>query len=205
MGCPKITYSHFHEPVLRCVWNATGSQGGCATMEESRAAEESQYFENVDKTRADRPFNYPDKNPTNAKVSKVPGKSNGLKLTLRVMAGDTIEISAKAFYNMDNSFPGASVNVAPIVGGILAGMTNPAANLSGEVNQLLSGNSEVFAGKSTALPFSPPSEGQGEAVYPKSGINFCCIIQRLKLLKKTPDTCRWMIKSMLFRYLQAIN
>jgi len=30
-----------------------------ATMEESRAAEESRYFENVDATRADRPFNYP--------------------------------------------------------------------------------------------------------------------------------------------------
>jgi len=178
MGCPKITYSHFHEPVLRCVWNATGSQGGCANMEESRAAEESQYFENVDATRADRPFNYPDKNPVNTKVSKVPGKSEGLKLTLKVMAGDTIEISAKAFYNMDNTYPGASVNVAPIIGGILAGITNPAANLSGEVNQLLSGNSEVFAGKSTALPFSPPSEGAGEAhdennlVKPKSGINF---------------------------------
>ena len=78
---------------------AGGSRGGdntavyIATMEESRAAEESQYFENVDATRADRPFNYPDKNPTNAKVSKVPGKSEGLKLTLKVMAGDTIEIS----------------------------------------------------------------------------------------------------------------
>jgi len=27
----------------------------------------------------------------------VPGKSEGLKLSLKVMAGDTIEISAKAF------------------------------------------------------------------------------------------------------------
>jgi len=35
-----------------------------ATMEESRAVEENQYFENVDATRANRPFNYPDKNPT---------------------------------------------------------------------------------------------------------------------------------------------
>jgi hypothetical protein len=81
-------------------------------MEESRAAEENLYFENVDATRADRPFNYPDVNPVNAKVSKVPGKSEGLKLALKVMAGDTIEISAKAFYNIDNSFPGANINVA---------------------------------------------------------------------------------------------
>jgi len=49
---------------------AGGSRGNVteyfATMEESRAAEENQYFENVDATRADRPFNYPDKSPTNA-------------------------------------------------------------------------------------------------------------------------------------------
>jgi len=85
-------------------------------------------------------------------VSKVLGKSEGLKLTLKVMAGDTIEISAKAFYNMDNAFPGKSVNIAPIIGGILAGMTNPAANLSGEGNQLLSQNLGSVASNSTALP-----------------------------------------------------
>jgi len=116
MGCPKLAYSHFHEPVLRCVWNANDRKDNCATMEESRAAEENLYFENVDATRADRPFNYPDANPLNTKVSKVPGKSEGLKITLQVMAGDTIEISAKAFYNVDKSLPGANVNVAPVIG-----------------------------------------------------------------------------------------
>ena len=72
-------------------------------MEESSAAEEEQYFANLKETRADRPFNYPDANPANVKLSKVPGKSEGLRITLKVMAGDTIEISAKAFYNMDNN------------------------------------------------------------------------------------------------------
>jgi len=33
-----------------------------ASMEENRAGEENLYFENVDVTRADRPYNYPDKN-----------------------------------------------------------------------------------------------------------------------------------------------
>ena len=76
----------------------------------------------------------------------MPGKSEGLKLTLKVMAGDTIEISAKAFYNMDNTYPGASVNVAPIVGGILAGMTNPVSTILGETSQLAND-----LGASTAL------------------------------------------------------
>ena len=99
------------------------------------------------------------------------------------MAGDTIEISAKAFYNMDNAFPGASVNVAPIVGSILAGMTNPVSTVIGETSQLAN---DLGASTTLALPFSPPlnpaglaeGNGLGEAhnennlVYPKSGINF---------------------------------
>ena len=32
---------------------------------------------------------------------------------INTVAGDTIEISAKAFYNIDNKMPGANVNIAP--------------------------------------------------------------------------------------------
>jgi hypothetical protein len=126
-------------------------------MEEGNAAEEERYFENLASTRADLPYNYPDRNPMNAKVSKVPGHSEGLKLTLKVMAGDTIEISAKAFYNMDNTFPGKSVNVAPIIGAALAAMTNPVGTVLGETSQLAN-DLGTIASNSTALPFSPPSE-----------------------------------------------
>jgi len=42
MGCPKLEY--FHEPVLRCVWNANDRKDNCATMEESRAVEEIIYL-----------------------------------------------------------------------------------------------------------------------------------------------------------------
>jgi len=142
-----------------------------ATMEEDRAAEENLYFENVDATRDDRPFNYPDENPLNTKVSKVPGKSEGLKLSLKVMAGDTIEISAKAFYNIDNSYPGASVNIAPIVGGILAGMSNPVNTVTGEATQLANDLGTV-AGKSTMLSNLPDYDQNDKTVQPKSGLNF---------------------------------
>ena len=43
-------------------------------------------------------------------------------LELEKMQKDEYEY---AFYNMDNSMPGKSVNVVPIVGAALAGMTNP--------------------------------------------------------------------------------
>ena len=178
MGCPKIEYFHFHEPVLRCVWNATGRKNNCATMEENRAIEENQYFANVDATRDDLPYNYPDRNPLNTKVSKVSGKSEGLKITLKVMAGDTIEISAKAFYNLDNSFPGKSINVAPIVGAALAALTNPVGTVLNEISNIASSPS------STTLPFSPPSEGLGRLLkkilqIQNLDLTLCFIIQDL--------------------------
>jgi len=142
-----------------------------ATMEENRAAEEEQYFANVAETRADMPFNYPHKSPTNTKLSKVPGKSEGLKIMIKVMAGDTLEISAKAFYNMDNSFPGASVNVVPIVGAVLAGMYNPLSTV-GEYSQLAN-NLGTTASNSTILSNLPGNDdNQNKTVQPQSGINF---------------------------------
>ena len=87
------------------------------------------------------------------------------------MTGDTIEISAKAFYNMDNTYPGASVNVAPIVGSILAGMTNPVSTVLSETTQLANDLGAV-ASNSTALSNLPDEKNENNLVQPKSGINF---------------------------------
>ena len=107
----------------------------------------------------------------NTKVSKVQGKSEGLKITLQVMAGDTIDISAKAFYNMDNSLPGASVNIAPIVGAALAGMTAPAGGALGEASQLAE-NLGTPTMNWVGLVELPQKNNQKNLVQPKSGINF---------------------------------
>ena len=58
----------------------------------------TRYF--ITNTRADQSYNYFDMNPSNAKVSKMQENSEGLKLMLKVMACDTVEISAKAFYKI---------------------------------------------------------------------------------------------------------
>ena len=142
-----------------------------ATMEESRSAEENQYFANVDATRADRPLNYPDANPLNTKLSKVAGHNEGLKLTLKVIAGDTVEISAKAFYNMDNRFPGKSVNIAPVIGAALAAMTNPVGTILNEASRVTNTTGAV-ASNSTRLAHLPEKNLQNNLVQPKSGINF---------------------------------
>ncbi|MEV4883276.1 RHS repeat-associated core domain-containing protein, partial [Chitinophaga ginsengisegetis] len=75
-----------------------------ATMETSAAATETALFSNIDNTRSAKPAGYPSDESagSNASVSKLTaangGKKIGPSLVLRVMAGDTIQIGAKAFY-----------------------------------------------------------------------------------------------------------
>ncbi len=133
--------------------------------------DESLYFDNLENTRADKPLNYPDKNPLNQKLSKVPGKSRGPSIMLQVMAGDTIEISAKAFYNIDKAMPGVTPDIAPVLGSAIAAMSNPTNVIVGEASQLAM---DLGATPSTSVALiSPPSEGPGEAdPTPEAGINF---------------------------------
>lgn len=75
-----------------------------ATMETQQAATETTLFSNVDETRSAKPAGYPQDQTTskNEFVAKLNAKDGGKKigpsLVLRVMAGDTIQIGAKAFY-----------------------------------------------------------------------------------------------------------
>ncbi|PSL47422.1 RHS repeat-associated protein [Chitinophaga niastensis] len=75
-----------------------------ATMETSKAATENALFSNIEATRVNKPVGYPQDNSAgdNAFVAKLNVNSGGNKigpsLVLRVMAGDTVQISAKAFY-----------------------------------------------------------------------------------------------------------
>ncbi|MBO9154095.1 DUF6443 domain-containing protein [Chitinophaga sp. GCM10012297] len=75
-----------------------------ASMETQNAAKENALFSNIDATRADKPVGYPEDATTdqNSFVSKLngdnPDKKIGPSLVLKVMAGDTVQIGAKAFY-----------------------------------------------------------------------------------------------------------
>jgi len=75
-----------------------------ATMETSAAPTETALFSNIDNSRAAKPAGYPadESAGSNASVAKLTaangGKKIGPSIVLRVMAGDTIQLSAKAFY-----------------------------------------------------------------------------------------------------------
>lgn len=74
-----------------------------ATMETASASKEAALFSNLDNTRISKPIGYPDegktsKNEAVAKLNGLDGKKVGPSIVLRVMAGDTIQIGAKAFY-----------------------------------------------------------------------------------------------------------
>ncbi|MGN7724011.1 RHS repeat-associated core domain-containing protein, partial [Chitinophaga sp. 22620] len=75
-----------------------------ASMETETAAKETALFSNIDATRTSTPTGYPQDATTqqNSFVAKLngenPDKKIGPSLVLKVMAGDTIQIGAKAFY-----------------------------------------------------------------------------------------------------------
>ncbi len=75
-----------------------------ASMETESAAKESALFSNIDATRTSKPAGYPQDATTNQNsfVAKLngdnPDKKIGPSLVLKVMAGDTVQIGAKAFF-----------------------------------------------------------------------------------------------------------
>lgn len=96
-----------------------------ATMETANAATEAALFSNVEETRAAKPAGYP-QDPTtesNEFVAKLNAKDGGKKigpsLVLRVMAGDTIQIGARAFYKSTGPKDNRSVTPEDMVAGLL--------------------------------------------------------------------------------------
>ena len=153
-----------------------------ATMEISKAEEEELYFANLNTTRADRPYNYPDKNPLNTKLAKVPGKSRGPSIMLRVMAGDTIEISAKAFYNIDDSQQGKGIDFSSIAGAAIAALTNPVSTVIGEM-QRITNDLGAVANQSTVLHPLLEENLQNNMPQPKSGINFVAYNDKFEVVE----------------------
>lgn len=96
-----------------------------ATMESSAAATEAALFSNVEETRTAKPAGYPDdeaagKNQFVAKLNaKDGGKKIGPSLVLRVMAGDTIQIGARAFYKSNGPKDNKDATPEEMLAGLL--------------------------------------------------------------------------------------
>jgi RHS repeat-associated core domain len=113
-----------------------------ATMETQQAATETALFSNIDETRAVKPVGYPqdETNPQNQYVAKLNAKDGGKKigpsLVLKVMAGDTIQIGARAFYKSAGPKDSKSVTPEDMVAGLLQAFGGEAASNGSHTNRV---------------------------------------------------------------------
>ncbi len=107
-GPVQFHYDYFIEDHLGNVRTVLTEQTSfnlyLASMETSRAATENTLFSNIESSRSAKPAGYPQDESAgpNSHVAKLnannPDKRIGPSLVLKVMAGDTISIGARAFY-----------------------------------------------------------------------------------------------------------
>ena len=178
-----------------------------ATMEAPAAATETALFSNIDNTRTDKPVGYPadESAGQNASVAKLTatgaGKKIGPSIVLRVMAGDTIQLTAKAFYKSNGPKEGKSAvataenMVADLVQafGGNAGQNNGAHGETAS-DQLTPFNSNFYNNDYRRLKEKEPD--QPNADRPKAYLNFVLFDDEFKLVeensgvkqvKATPD------------------
>ncbi|MET7001539.1 DUF6443 domain-containing protein [Chitinophaga defluvii] len=119
---PDYTFDYFVKDHLGNVRMVLTEQSDlsmyAATMETMEAPKENALFSNIDNSRTAKPVGYPQDQttPQNEFVAKLNAKDGGKKigpsLVLRVMAGDTIQIGAKAFYKSQG--PQENKHPAPV-------------------------------------------------------------------------------------------
>ncbi|WP_218150427.1 DUF6443 domain-containing protein [Chitinophaga arvensicola] len=177
-----------------------------ATMETPAAAKETALFSNIDDTRAAKPVGYPadENDSSNQSVARLTAAGNGKKigpsLVLRVMAGDTIDIGAKAFYKSQGPTETTSKET-------------PAVNILADLVQTFSGGTSTsgehaVAAQDPVTPFNSTfynedyrrlkekNPDQPDADRPKAYLNFVLFDDQFKLVdgnsgvkqvKATPD------------------
>ncbi|NLR63464.1 hypothetical protein HGH92_04015 [Chitinophaga varians] len=161
-----------------------------ATMENARAAVETALFSNVNETRVPKPAGYPNddidsKNAAVAKLNANPGGNKiGPSLVLRVMAGDTIQVNARAFYKSQGP---VAKNAPPPAEDMVAGLVQAFGG------QAEGGSQHGFASGNNGTPFNisfynnnyqrlkekSPSQPEGK---PKAYLNFVLFDDQFKLV-----------------------
>ncbi|MBW8684772.1 DUF6443 domain-containing protein [Chitinophaga rhizophila] len=146
-----------------------------ATMETAASIQENALFSNIDNTRSAKPSSYPADNTTNpnayvARTNGSTGQKIGPSKILRLMAGDTVAISCKGYY--ENSAATQSVNNAQsIVTSFLQAMTG--VSLMDGVHEATGSTSplSVFDGNIyNAVKNLNPAQNQ--SVQPKAYLNY---------------------------------
>ncbi|SKD09162.1 RHS repeat-associated core domain-containing protein [Chitinophaga ginsengisegetis] len=163
-----------------------------ATMEPPAAATETALFSNVDNTRADRPVGYPvdESAGENTAVAKLTatgtGKKIGPSIVLRVMAGDTIQLSAKAFYksggpqDKQSGTSDAENILADLIRAFNGGAAEPGAHGIVEAGQQTPFNSSFYNNDYQRLKEKEPDQPNNNR--PKAYLNFVLFDDQFKLV-----------------------
>lgn len=165
-----------------------------ATMESGTAVKEAALFSNIDATRTPRPVGYPSdessaKNEFVAKLSaKDGGKKIGPSIVLRVMAGDTIQIGAKAFYksqgpqNKNNPELPAENLIADLLQAFGGSNTSLAEHNTGAVNNQTPFNTNFYNNDYRKLKEKNPDENTPEK--PRAYLNFVLFDDQFNLVQE---------------------
>ncbi|UPK66732.1 DUF6443 domain-containing protein [Chitinophaga filiformis] len=163
-----------------------------ATMETEVAAQEVALFSNVEETRTEVPSGYPadqttEKNKFAAKLNaKAGGKKVGPSLVLRIMAGDTVQIKAKAFYKSQG--PTNNNGKAPVedmVAGLVQAFGGVASENGSHASDAIANNTPFNADfyNNNYQRLKERDQDNGATSRPKAYLNFVLFDDDFKLVE----------------------
>lgn len=161
-----------------------------ATMEASQAATETALFSNIEETRTVKPAGYPqdDRTADNGYVAKLNAKEGGKKigpsLVLKVMAGDTIQIGARAFYKSTGPKDNRSVTPEDMVADLLQvldGEMGADASHAGRQAERISPLGNFNGNDYQRLKEKDPDQNQQDK--PKAYLNFVLFDDQFNLVE----------------------
>lgn len=165
-----------------------------ASMETERAPAENALFNNIDASRIKKPSGYPQdattsKNTFVAKLNAThPDRRIGPSIVLKVMAGDTIRLGAKAFYKSAGSkSPKATAPAEDMLTSLVAAFSGPGNSPGSKITARQNGASPFDEGfvnntynrlkeKEPASPRQPDR--------PKAYLNFVLFNEQMKLVEE---------------------
>jgi RHS repeat-associated protein len=163
-----------------------------ATMETEVAAQEVALFSNVEETRAEVPSGYPEDQTTEqnkfaAKLNaKAGGKKIGPSLVLRVMAGDTVQIKAKAFYKSQG--PNDNNGKAPVedmVAGLVQAFGGSVGENGSHASEAIANNTPFNADfyNNNYQRLKEKNNDNGQSNRPKAYLSFVLFNDDFKLVE----------------------
>jgi RHS repeat-associated protein len=152
-----------------------------ATMETANSSLENTYYSKINDTRVPKPAGF-DSDAANASVAKVNGAGNkiGPGITLKVMAGDKVNIKANSWYYTNGTSAAPAVNILSDLISVLAGGIGGVTSGNKFTTTELVNNGWLNPGVSGFLN-DPARNGTGTN-KPKAYLNWVLLDEQFKLV-----------------------